>query len=1102
MNPKSLNDDDGVDEIPAEITANGHLRYLLTAYLFESISDAGRKEVESHLAGCADCRRELDDLSETLGLVREAFQPPPGAAPYSFEERRVKRVLERAGRGPRKRFWSRKAIVALAATVLIAGMIRFFSVTLMAPRGRSESFFYAERSAGSQNAAPALAEFTPAGDFRPYAAPETAAEPATAPAPAQNEPAVALHVGVVNQDGLIDLAVATPGKPALLSVAPGSGGGGGRATVAAGGTRLQESLHVRDEGALVSRGTIEREGTASDVAEIVEARKQLAGTAAAPAPKTGRLLDLIEITSIERSDAGRAAGQAGAETKLLMKQPAAAAPLAAPAVVTEALAEEESNVSGSLGATTRGNASKGGKRNLRARGGRAPAIRAAKTKVQELAQVTDALATEAKPTDLAKLKTIADEVPLVVADAEQSLSRAGGETRENKLGAIAQGWSFAEQTKGMNTTDYGLYFGGVAGAPPAGPGAKADDKKMLGALTWDVTGVPSSEPAQLEGPASSGPGAADGADRLLGSRRSATLQLAAGDDAKVTQEKAKESVSVESRFDDQQTRFFEQLGIDAVSANQGLNGAESNAPIRNLVAIMNRSDVASRGEAKNLAGRVSESQLRSWYFYKAADPTLRADVFWKRHVAVPRPEPGDEGLGQEEFRKKYGVHPFVETSRDRVSTFGMDVDTASYNLARSLLAQGKLPDPKTVRVEEWVNSFREEVEADPKSVFTVHTEGGPSPFGIGLEMLKVTVKARELKPSERKSAVLTFAIDASGSMALEKRLALLKDSLRTLVNSLSDDDRVAIVAFGANASLVLPHTRAAERTRILGAIDALAASGGTNVEAGLDLAYRLADENLDPRAVNRVLLASDGVANVGSRGPDDILTKVRVFAGRGIFLSCVGFGGGRYNDAMLETLSKRGNGNYAYVDSVETARALFETNLPSTLQVLAADAKIQVEFNPESVTRYRLLGYERRDIADKDFRNDKIDAGEVGPGSTVTVLYEIQRRAVGSGELATVRMRYRDVGTGRVEEEARPVQQGVLAARPDETSPRFRFIASVAEAAELLRGSYWARDGSHENILEVLATLDAGYQAREEVKAFGDLVIQARDATLKTLLSK
>jgi Ca-activated chloride channel family protein len=495
---------------------------------------------------------------------------------------------------------------------------------------------------------------------------------------------------------------------------------------------------------------------------------------------------------------------------------------------------------------------------------------------------------------------------------------------------------------------------------------------------------------------------------------------------------------------------------------------------------------------------------------------LTPQSFAARELRVPSPTFGDEGLGAAEFRRRYGVNPFVDARTDRFSTFGMDVDTASWSLAVASLRSGKLPQREAVRVEEFVNSFGEEIPVDPQEVFAFAAEGGPSPYGEGLDLLKITVKARDLREGERKDAVLTFVLDASGSMAaalsskedgklaLEgaSRLEVVRGALRTLVESLSPEDRVQIVAYSTNPYLVLPLTPAREAARILGAVASIEPSGATNLEAGLDLAYRVADEAFSPRAVNRVVLCSDGVANLGARGPEEILKKVEVFARRGIYLSAVGFGLGKYDDAMLETLADRGNGKYDHVDSPQRAEDIFRENLPTTLQVLAADAKIQVEFDPEVVSHYRLLGYENRDIRDEDFRNDKVDAAEVGPGSTVTVLYEIRRRSTAAGDLGRIFVRYRDVGTQRVEERSYPLSAGVLATGLAETTDRFRFVASVAELAELLRESYWSRDGSYGKVLEVLRTLGPELRSSPQWREVAEAAFRAQMLTVKALAER
>jgi Ca-activated chloride channel family protein len=492
---------------------------------------------------------------------------------------------------------------------------------------------------------------------------------------------------------------------------------------------------------------------------------------------------------------------------------------------------------------------------------------------------------------------------------------------------------------------------------------------------------------------------------------------------------------------------------------------------------------------------VNEDTLNTFSYYRRLDRRLSFEQFRSRTLSIPPPAIGDEGLGEKGFREKYGVNPFVATSRDHLSTFGMDVDNASWGRARESLMNGQLPAADIVRVEEFVNSFSDERPGNPDSVFTVFTEGGPSPFGGSeLELLQITIKSRDLLPAERKNAVLTFAVDTSGSMASQGKLELLQESLKALVANLGPNDRVAIVAFSTNAFVVLPHTSVRQHAHIEAAIDSLSPDGGTNVEAGINLAYRLAGESHDRKAANRVLLCSDGVANLGAKGPEAILERIRRFAeGNLVSLFTYAFGtGGRQavqGDRMLQRLADEGDGRYQYVDSSQGGLDLF--SLPDQLQFLASDAKIQVDFNPAVISHYRLLGYEKRDIADVDFRNDKIDAGEVGPGSTVTAIYEIKRaRPIGS--LGRLHLRYRDETSRRFEEFDYDLPTGVLAGRLEDTTDRFRFIAAISEFAEILRQSYYARDASYGSILEVMASNSPPYRARAGWREARELITKAQ----------
>ncbi len=421
----------------------------------------------------------------------------------------------------------------------------------------------------------------------------------------------------------------------------------------------------------------------------------------------------------------------------------------------------------------------------------------------------------------------------------------------------------------------------------------------------------------------------------------------------------------------------------------------------------------------------------------------------------------DESLDKMFFRY-WGTHPFVETRVDPLSTFAADVDTASYTLTRSyLLSRNLLPPPEAIRTEEFINYFREPYVAPAKStdVFSVTTEMAPSPFAHEpqYELLKIDVQGRRVDRRGRRAASLVFVIDASGSMARENRLELVKSSLRLLVGELDEGDTIGIVAFDTTARSVLESTGAENAASIFAAIGTLQPGRSTNVEAGLTLGYEMAARHLQVTGTNRVILLSDGVANTGATHVDAILKRVRQHRARGILLSCIGVGMGNHNDVLMEQLADRGDGHCVYVDRLEAARRAFVDNLTGTLETIARDVKLQIEFDAAKVARYRLLGYENRAIADRDFRDDAVDAGEVGAGHQVTALYELRCRPEATGRLATVRVRYLAVDDRRAVELEHGVEdrhrRGTLA----DASAEFRLKALIAEFAEILRSSYWAR---------------------------------------------
>ncbi len=436
------------------------------------------------------------------------------------------------------------------------------------------------------------------------------------------------------------------------------------------------------------------------------------------------------------------------------------------------------------------------------------------------------------------------------------------------------------------------------------------------------------------------------------------------------------------------------------------------------------------------------------------------------NAQVPPLNPPNGEAHRDMYFKGSGINPFIDTEDDHLSTFAMDVDTGSYSVTRRYLTDGYLPPPEAVRVEEFVNAFDYSYDPPAADAFAIHIDGAPSEFGEGkrLQLLRIGLQGHIISDEHRKDATLTFVIDVSGSMQRENRLGLVKKALNILVDQLRPTDKVGIVVYGSRGRLVLPHTGIERRSEILAAINALTPGGSTNAEEGLRIGYDLAWRNASVNHINRVILCSDGVANVGKTGPDEILKEISTYVQRGITLSTVGFGMGNYNDVLMERLADTGNGSYAYVDTLSEAKRIFVENLTGTLQLIAKDAKIQVEFNSEVVSRFRLLGYENRRLEHEQFRDDTVDAGEVGSGHQVTALYEIKLRPDATGKMATVSIRYADPDNHRVSEVSEDISVAQLHESFAAAPATFRLAAGVAEFAEILRESYWAKDGSLDSV--------------------------------------
>ncbi len=434
-----------------------------------------------------------------------------------------------------------------------------------------------------------------------------------------------------------------------------------------------------------------------------------------------------------------------------------------------------------------------------------------------------------------------------------------------------------------------------------------------------------------------------------------------------------------------------------------------------------------------------------------------------------RGEQAHGDLGSEHYTD-WGLNEMTLSESDALSTFSIDVDTASYAISRRKLRSGYLPPASAVRVEEFVNYLPYDYAAPRGAPFAVHMEAAPNPYQPGHHLLRVGLKGRELDQAHRAPVRLTFLVDVSGSMSSQDKLGLAQEALHFLVRQLGPEDSVAIATYAGRVQRVLDPTPTTRRSRIHAAIDGLSSGGSTAMSSGIDLAYRMASEAYVDGAENRVVVLSDGDANVGPASHTQILGLIEGHAGRGISLSTVGFGMGNYKDTLMEQLADKGDGNYHYVDSMFEAEKVFGVDLASTLQTIARDVKIQVQFDPEVVLAYRLVGYENRDLADRDFRDDAVDAGEVGSGHRVTALYDVVLAADReAARLATVRLRAKPPGPDAPASEwSTGFERGALRAEFELASADFRLAAGAAGFAEKLRGSRYLEEVSYRDVAEIV----------------------------------
>ncbi len=448
--------------------------------------------------------------------------------------------------------------------------------------------------------------------------------------------------------------------------------------------------------------------------------------------------------------------------------------------------------------------------------------------------------------------------------------------------------------------------------------------------------------------------------------------------------------------------------------------------------------------------------------YLAASPALQARGGPSSPVAA-----ADRQSTSEDY-KNYGVNPVVETAKDHLSTFSVDVDTAAYTVARRKILEGSLPPMDAIRVEEFMNYFHYDYP-EPKAgdVFSVTMDAAPSPYTRGKHVLRVGLQARHLSASERKPAHLTFLVDVSGSMQSPDKLPLAKRALRMLVDNLHDGDVVSMVTYAGGVKVALPPTPMEKKAQIHSAIEDLNAEGSTSMAGGIELAYKLAHRTLDSKSNSRVIILSDGDANVGATSHEEILKMVAGYTKEGITVTTLGFGMGNYKDTLMEQFANKGNGNHYYIDSLAEAHRVLVKEMGSTLDVVAQDVKLQVDFDPDQVKSYRLIGYENRDIRDVDFRNDKVDAGEIGAGHRVTALYEVELRPGAGDKLATVRVRAKAPRGVNATERAYPFSKSSLAETFASAHRDLRFATAAMGAAEIFRQSPFAKRWNYTEVVQM-----------------------------------
>jgi len=468
----------------------------------------------------------------------------------------------------------------------------------------------------------------------------------------------------------------------------------------------------------------------------------------------------------------------------------------------------------------------------------------------------------------------------------------------------------------------------------------------------------------------------------------------------------------------------------------------------------------------------------------AAAPPMETDA---ESIVWDEKNRSNDKFDTEEYQK-ITENPFLESLKNPLSTFSIDVDTASYSNIRRFLSNNQMPRVDAVRVEEMINYFDYDYpEPEGKHPFSITTNVAACPWNKKHQLVRIGIQGKRLKSEEKKPNNLVFLLDVSGSMNSPHKLPLLKNSFKLLLDELDDDDHVSIVVYAGAAGMVLKPTPADEKDKIIGALDSLKAGGSTAGGAGIQLAYKLAEENLIKNGNNRIILATDGDFNIGVSSTSDLVRMIEEKRNKGIYITILGFGMGNYKDHRMEQIADKGNGNYFYIDNINEAKKVLVRDLTSTLFTIAKDVKIQIEFNPAKIQAYRLIGYENRMLRKEDFNDDKKDAGELGAGHRVTALYEIvppgvefegskvdkleyqktaiSKEAYETDEIMKVKFRYKPIKSDKSILIVKRIKEGDEDF--DDAPDDFRFTAAVASFGMMLRDSKYKGKISYNKILEI-----------------------------------